>query len=54
MMLWAPRVTLIELHREQRERGCHRRNDPAARRKEHSLGQGKTWGGRGEGVAKFR
>ena len=41
MMLWAPRVTLIELHREQKGRGCHRRNGPGARRKEHSLGQGR-------------
>ena len=53
MMLWAPTVILIELHREQKGRGCHRRNGPGARRKEHSLGQGKTWDRAGEGCGKI-
>ena len=53
MMLWAPRVTLIELHREQKQRRHHRRTGPGARRKEHSLGQGQTWGRVEEGVAKY-
>ena len=53
MMLWAPRVTLIEVLRELRGKGSHRRNGPGARRKEHSLGQGQTWGRVEEGVAKY-
>ena len=52
LMLWAPRVTLIGLHREQRGSICHRRNGPEASRKEHSLRQGGTGGERilGDGL----
>ena len=53
MTLWAPRMTLTELHREQKGRGCHRRNGPEAGRKEHSLGQGKTWGKAGGGCGEI-
>ena len=30
LMLWAPRVTLIEVLRELRGKGSHRRNGPGA------------------------
>lgn len=55
VMVWAPRVTLIELHRRQKGRGCHRRNGPGARRKEHNLGQEQNLGQgqREEGVARI-
>ena len=53
LMLWAPRVTLIELHREQKQRRRHRRTGPGARRKEHSWDRAKLGAGLGEGVAKF-